>query len=302
MPPHPTPYLRRDVFERFGLFDASYRIAADYDAVLRYLGKGGIKLAYILEVLVRMRVGGASNRSPKQLILKSREDYRAMETAGRWHRDTHDEEPFETRPIREKGISLQMSKRALITGMTGQDGSYLAEFLLAKGYEVHGIKRRASSFNTQRIDHIYQDPHEPNPKLRLHYGDLTDASNLTRIMRDVEPDEVYNLGAQCHVAVSFEAPEYTADVDGIGTLRLLEAIRFLGLRRRLAFIRRRRQSSMVLCGRLKKKRRPSILARPMGWPNSTLIGSRSTTGKPMGSMPAMAYSSITRARAGGRPS
>ena len=125
--------------------------------------------------------------------------------------------------------------RALISGITGQDGSYLAEFLLAKGYEVHGIKRRASSFNTQRIDHIYQDPHAPNPALRLHYGDLTDTSNLTRIMREVEPDEVYNLGAQSHVAVSFESPEYTADVDAIGTLRLLEAIRFLGLEAKTRF-------------------------------------------------------------------
>lgn len=128
-----------------------------------------------------------------------------------------------------------MTKSALITGITGQDGSYLAEFLLEKGYEVHGIKRRASSFNTQRIDHIYQDPHTPNPKLKLHYGDLSDTSNLTRILREVEPDEVYNLGAQSHVAVSFEAPEYTADVDAIGTLRLLEAIRFLGLERKTRF-------------------------------------------------------------------
>jgi len=128
-----------------------------------------------------------------------------------------------------------MTKRALITGITGQDGSYLAEFLLEKGYEVHGIKRRASLFNTQRIDHIYEDPHKVNPKLRLHFGDLTDSSNLTRILREVEPDEVYNLGAQSHVAVSFEAPEYTADVDAFGTLRLLEAIRFLGLEQKTRF-------------------------------------------------------------------
>jgi len=128
-----------------------------------------------------------------------------------------------------------MTKRALITGITGQDGSYLAEFLLKKGYEVHGIKRRASSLNTQRIDHIYEDPHEPNPKLKLHYGDLTDTSNLTRVISEVKPDEVYNLGAQSHVAVSFESPEYTADVDGIGTLRLLEAIRFLGLQEKTRF-------------------------------------------------------------------
>ncbi len=128
-----------------------------------------------------------------------------------------------------------MTKTALITGITGQDGSYLAEFLLAKGYEVHGIKRRASSFNTQRIDHIYQDPHTPNPRMVLHYGDLTDSSNLTRILQQVQPDEVYNLGAQSHVAVSFESPEYTADVDAMGTLRLLEAIRLLGLDKKTRF-------------------------------------------------------------------
>ncbi|MFC6689561.1 GDP-mannose 4,6-dehydratase [Jhaorihella thermophila] len=128
-----------------------------------------------------------------------------------------------------------MTKRALITGITGQDGSYLAEFLLEKGYEVHGIKRRASLFNTQRVDHIYEDPHVDHARFRLHYGDLSDTSNLTRIMREVEPDEVYNLGAQSHVAVSFEAPEYTADVDAIGTLRLLEAIRFLGLEKKTRF-------------------------------------------------------------------
>ncbi len=128
-----------------------------------------------------------------------------------------------------------MRKKALITGITGQDGSYLAEFLLEKGYEVHGIKRRASLFNTQRIDHIYQDPHETRPLLKLHYGDLTDSSNLTRILSEVKPDEVYNLGAQSHVAVSFEAPEYTADVDALGTLRLLEAIRFLGLEKKTKF-------------------------------------------------------------------
>lgn len=128
-----------------------------------------------------------------------------------------------------------MTKRALITGITGQDGSYLAEFLLEKGYEVHGLKRRASSFNTQRIDHIYQDPHEPRPKLKLHYGDLTDTSNLTRIISEVRPDEIYNLAAQSHVAVSFESPEYTADVDGLGTLRLLEAIRFLDLEKKARF-------------------------------------------------------------------
>ena len=128
-----------------------------------------------------------------------------------------------------------MTKRALITGVTGQDGSYLAELLLEKGYEVHGIKRRASSFNTQRVDHIYHDPHQNGTNFHLHYGDLTDSSNLTRIIAEVQPDEVYNLGAQSHVAVSFESPEYTADVDGMGALRLLEAIRFLGLKDKTRF-------------------------------------------------------------------
>jgi GDPmannose 4,6-dehydratase len=126
-------------------------------------------------------------------------------------------------------------KKALITGITGQDGSYLAEFLLEKGYEVHGIKRRASLFNTQRVDHIYEDPQVEHARFRLHYGDLTDSSNLTRIISEVQPDEIYNLGAQSHVAVSFEAPEYTADVDALGALRLLEAIRFLGLEKKTRF-------------------------------------------------------------------
>ncbi|MGG5835836.1 GDP-mannose 4,6-dehydratase [Huaxiibacter chinensis] len=126
-------------------------------------------------------------------------------------------------------------KRALITGVTGQDGSYLAEFLLEKGYEVHGIKRRSSSFNTERVDHLYQDQHEENPKFILHYGDLTDTSNLVRLIQKIKPDEVYNLGAQSHVAVSFESPEYTADVDALGTLRLLEAIRISGLDKKTRF-------------------------------------------------------------------
>ena len=126
-------------------------------------------------------------------------------------------------------------KVALITGITGQDGSYLAEFLLEKGYIVHGIKRRASSFNTDRIDHIFQDPHLENARFKLHYGDLSDSSNLTRIIQETQPDEIYNLGAQSHVAVSFESPEYTADVDGMGTLRMLEAIRILGLEKKTRF-------------------------------------------------------------------
>lgn len=134
-----------------------------------------------------------------------------------------------------RGVKKEIMKKALITGVTGQDGSYLAEFLLEKGYEVHGIKRRASSFNTERIDHIFQDPHTDNANFYLHYGDLTDSSNLTRIISDIQPDEIYNLGAQSHVAVSFETPEYTANVDAMGTLRLLEAIRFLGLDKQTKF-------------------------------------------------------------------
>ena len=128
---------------------------------------------------------------------------------------------------------MKKLKIALITGITGQDGSYLAEFLLEKNYEVHGIKRRASSLNTERIDHIYQDPHDvDNPKLILHYGDLTDSTNLIRILKEVEPDEIYNLGAQSHVAVSFETPEYTANSDALGTLRILEAVRILGFEKK----------------------------------------------------------------------
>src|SRR5689334_5556990 len=120
-------------------------------------------------------------------------------------------------------------KKALITGITGQDGAYLAELLLKKGYEVHGIKRRTSLINTQRVDHLYQDPHEPNVKMTLHYGDLTDSTNIIRIIQQVQPDEIYNLGAMSHVHVSFDEPEYSANVDGLGTLRILEAVRILGL-------------------------------------------------------------------------
>jgi len=130
---------------------------------------------------------------------------------------------------------MKPNKKALITGITGQDGSYLAEFLLKKGYEVHGIKRRASSFNTERIDHLYQDPHDKQENFSLHYGDLTDSTNLIRILQNVQPDEIYNLGAQSHVAVSFETPEYTANCDALGTLRILEAIRILNLTKKTKF-------------------------------------------------------------------
>jgi GDPmannose 4,6-dehydratase len=152
------------------------------------------------------------------------------------------------RPFREnhQGISV---KKTLITGITGQDGAYLAEFLLGKGYEVHGIKRRASLFNTQRIDHLYQDPHEADRRLILHYGDLTDATNLIRILQEVQPDEIYNLAAQSHVAVSFETPEYTANSDAFGTLRILEAIRILGLENKARFYQ---ASTSELFGKVKE--------------------------------------------------
>lgn len=137
-----------------------------------------------------------------------------------------------------------MKKKALITGVTGQDGAYLCEFLLTKGYEVHGIKRRSSLFNTDRIDHLYQSPHEDKKNFILHYGDVTDSTNLIRVIQDIQPDEIYNLAAQSHVAVSFETPEYTANSDELGTLRLLEAIRILGLKKKHAFIKHQRLSYM----------------------------------------------------------
>ena len=128
-----------------------------------------------------------------------------------------------------------LAKTALLTGTTGQDGAYLSEFLLNKGYDVHGLKRRASSLNTDRVDHLYKDPHEKGVKFHLHYGDLTDSTNLIRIIQEVKPDEIYNLGAQSHVKVSFEVPEYTADTDAMGTLRLLEAVRILGMEKKVKF-------------------------------------------------------------------
>src|ERR1700729_3467274 len=138
-------------------------------------------------------------------------------------------------PTSRSSFGATLAKTALITGITGQDGAYLAEFLIAKGYMVHGVKRRASSFNTDRIDHLYQDPHEEDLRLKLHYGDLTDSTNLIRIIQEVQPDEIYNLAAQSHVGVSFETPEYTANADALGTLRLLEAIRILGMEKETRF-------------------------------------------------------------------
>ena len=156
---------------------------------------------------------------------------------------------------------MNMKKTALITGITGQDGSYLAEFLLEKGYMVHGIKRRASSFNTDRIDHLYQDPHVNHRDLVLHYGDLSDTSNLVRIIQECQPDEIYNLGAQSHVAVSFESPEYTADVDGMGTLRILEAIRILGMEKKTRFYQASTSELYVLVKVIPQKETTSFYAR-----------------------------------------
>lgn len=196
-----------------------------------------------------------------------------------------------------------MSKVALITGVTGQDGSYLAEFLLEKGYEVHGIKRRASSFNTERVDHIYQDPHSCNPKFHLHYGDLTDASNLTRILQEVQPDEVYNLGAMSHVAVSFESPEYTADVDAMGTLRLLEAIRFLGLEKKTRFYQASTSELYGLVQEIPQKETTPFYPRsPMRWRNCTPTGSPSTTVNPTAFTPVTAFCLTMSPRVVAKPS
>ncbi len=168
-----------------------------------------------------------------------------------------------------------MAKRALITGITGQDGAYLAELLLGKGYEVHGIKRRASSFNTDRIDHLYQDPHERKVHMVLHYGDLTDATNLIRVMQQVQPDEVYNLAAQSHVAVSFETPEYTANADALGTLRLLEAIRILGLAQKTRFYQASTSEMFGLVQEIPQKETTPFYPRsPYGAARCTATGSR----------------------------
>ena len=195
------------------------------------------------------------------------------------------------------------TRRALITGITGQDGSYLAELLLEKGYAVHGIKRRASSFNTSRIDHLYQDPHELSahgqpPRLTLHYGDLSDGSNLQRIIEQVQPNEIYNLGAQSHVAVSFDAPEYTANVDALGTLRILEAVRILGLTQKCRIYQ---ASTSELYGlvqeTLQREQTPFHPRSPYGV--AKLYAYWITAGiteRPTACMPAMEYFLITKAR------
>ena len=174
-------------------------------------------------------------------------------------------------------MAVQDSKRrvALLTGVTGQDGAYLSEYLLGLGYTVHGVKRRSSSFNTARIDHLYEDPHAGNVPFLLHYGDMTDSTNLIRLMQQIRPTEIYNLAAQSHVGVSFESPEYTANADAIGVLRLLEAIRILGMEKETRFYQASPPSCTDWCRRFRRRRRRrSIRARPMASPSFMATGSR----------------------------
>src|SRR5450631_3098792 len=194
-------------------------------------------------------------------------------------------------------------KIAFITGVTGQDGAYLAELLLGKGYIVHGVKRRSSSFNTGRVDHLYADPHEQNVNFVLHFGDLTDGTNLIRLIQETQPTEIYNLAAQSHVQVSFETAEYTANADALGTLRLLEAIRILGLEGSVRFYQ---ASTSEMYGKVQDipqtETTPFYRARRTGPPNSMPTGSRSTTAKPTVFMPRTESCSTTRARSAVRPS
>ena len=195
---------------------------------------------------------------------------------------------------------MHSMKVALITGVTGQDGSYLAEYLLEKGYEVHGIKRRGSLFNTQRVDHIYEDPHVDNQHFVLHYGDLSDSTNLIRIVQEVQPDEVYNLGAQSHVAVSFESPEYTADVDALGCLKRSVSVVWKRIR---SFTRPLLPSCMDWCRKfLRKKQHRSTHALPMQRQSCTPTGLRSITARHTGCMPVMAFCLITNLLAEAKPS
>ncbi len=196
-----------------------------------------------------------------------------------------------------------MNKTALITGVTGQDGAYLSEYLLKKGYTVHGIKRRASMFNTERIDHIYQDPHLEHRNFILHYGDMTDSMNITRIVQEVQPDEIYNLAAMSHVKVSFDTPEYTANADGIGTLRLLEAVRLLGLTKKSRIYQARPQSCSDLYRRCRRRRRHRFIpVLRMALPSFMHTGSPSTTARPTTCTPAMGSSSTMSRPSGVKPS
>ena len=189
-----------------------------------------------------------------------------------------------------------MSKIALITGITGQDGAYLAEFLLNKGYVVHGIRRRSSLFNTDRIDHLYKDIHEDGVRLFLHFGDMTDTSSLVRIIKQVQPDEIYNLAAQSHVAVSFEEPEYTANSDALGALRVLEAVRLLGMEKTTRFYQ---ASTSELYGLVQET--PQKESTPFYPRSPYAVAKRLTTAKHMVCMPAMAFCSTTRARSAAKP-
>jgi len=193
-------------------------------------------------------------------------------------------------------------KKALITGITGQDGAYLAEYLIKKGYIVHGIKRRASSFNTERIDHLYQDPHVNNRNLILHYGDLTDSMNLTRIIHEVQPDEIYNLAAMSHVKVSFDTPEYTANADGLGMLRILEAVRLLGLVEKQEFIRRQHLNYMVMYRKFRKlKKHHFIHVLPMPLQKCMPIGLLLITAKHIRCMPVTGFCLTMNRQLGEKP-
>ena len=192
-------------------------------------------------------------------------------------------------------------RKALITGVTGQDGAYLSEFLLSKGYEVHGLRRRSSSFNTARIDHLYHDTHEDGKNFHLHHGDMTDSLSLTNILEQVKPDEIYNLAAQSHVKLSFEQPEYTANVDALGALRLLESIRLLGLQKLVDFIRQVPLSCLEKCSAfLRMKPQLSTLAALMPLQNCMLIGLQSTTEKRMAFTPVTEFYLIMKVLYGGR--
>ena len=192
-------------------------------------------------------------------------------------------------------------KTALITGVNGQDGAYLTDLLLEKGYMVHGIKRRSSLINTARIDHLYKDPHEKDVRFKLHYGDLTDGPSLIRIIQQTQPDEIYNLGAMSHVKVSFENPEYTANADGIGTLRILEAIRILGLEKKTKLYQASTSELYGLVQEIPKKKQPLFIrVAHMVWQNCTLTGSLLIIEKLMICLPVMVFCSITKVHCGGK--
>ena len=235
MPPHPSFYARRECYKKYGLYKTDYKICADFEFMLRTIYLHQIKTQYIPMDMVTMRMGGASTAGLAVHKLIMQEHLRAYRENGLYTNVFLQSLRYLCK-LTEFLKTKIMNKVALITGITGQDGSFLAEFLIEKGYEVHGIMRRSSSFNTGRIEHLYLDEWVRDMKnkrlVNLHWGDMTDSSSLVRIIREVKPDEIYNLAAQSHVKVSFDVPEYTAEADAVGTLRLLEAVRLLGYEHR----------------------------------------------------------------------